>query len=48
MVGFGALTASSFAPLAEMGIVTALGVALALVAALVAVPAVIVVSGRSL
>ena len=47
IVGFGALTASSFAPLAEMGIVTALGVALALVAALIAVPAVILVSRRT-
>lgn len=47
MVGFGALTASSFAPLAEMGIVTVLGVALALAAALIAVPAVIVASGRT-
>ena len=47
MVGFGALAASSFAPLAEMGIVTALGVALALVAALIAVPAVILVSKRA-
>lgn len=47
MVGFGALTASSFTPLAEMGLVTALGVALALVAALVAVPAVVLVSRRS-
>jgi len=47
MVGFGALTASSFAPLAEMGIVTVLGVALALMAALIAVPAVIVASGRT-
>jgi predicted RND superfamily exporter protein len=48
MIGFGALTASSFAPLAEMGVVTALGVALALVAALVAVPAVLLVSRRSI
>jgi hypothetical protein len=48
MVGFGALTASSFGPLAEMGMVTVLGVGLALVAALVAVPAVILVSRRSL
>lgn len=47
MVGFGALTASSFAPLAEMGMVTVLGVALALVAALIAVPAVILVSGKT-
>ena len=48
IVGFGALTASSFAPLAELGLVTALGVALALVAALLSVPAVISVSERSL
>jgi predicted RND superfamily exporter protein len=47
MVGFGALTASSFAPLAEMGIVTVLGVALALVAALIAVPAVILMSRKT-
>lgn len=48
IVGFGALTASRFAPLAELGLVTALGVALALVAALLAVPAVILVSRRTL
>jgi hypothetical protein len=47
MVGFGALTASSFAPLAEMGTVTVLGVALALAAALIAVPAVILVSRKT-
>ena len=47
MVGFGALTASSFAPLAEMGMVTVLGVALALAAALIAVPAVILVSRKA-
>ena len=47
MVGFSALLASGFAPLAEMGMVTALGVALSLVAAVVAVPAVILASGRS-
>jgi uncharacterized protein len=41
MVGFGALMASSFAPLAEMGLVTTLGVALALVGGLCLVPAVI-------
>ena len=39
MVGFGALMASGFAPLAEMGVVTILGVALALTAAIVIVPA---------
>jgi predicted RND superfamily exporter protein len=44
MVGFGALTFSSFAPLAEMGMVTVLGVGLALAAALIAVPAAILVS----
>jgi hypothetical protein len=48
MVGFGALMASSFVPLAEMGLVTALGVGLSLVAALFAVPAVILVSRRPL
>jgi predicted RND superfamily exporter protein len=41
IVGFGALMASSFAPLAEMGLVTSLGVALALVGGLWLVPAVI-------
>jgi hypothetical protein len=41
IVGFGALMASSFAPLAEMGLVTSLGVALALVGGLWVVPAVI-------
>jgi predicted RND superfamily exporter protein len=41
MVGFGALMASSFAPLAEMGLVTSLGVALALVGGLCLIPAVI-------
>jgi uncharacterized protein len=41
IVGFGALMASSFAPLAEMGLVTSLGVALALVGGLCLVPAVI-------
>jgi hypothetical protein len=46
MVGFGALTASTFAPLAEMGLVTVLGVSLALAAALIAVPAVILVARR--
>lgn len=41
IIGFGALMASSFAPLAEMGLVTSLGVALALVGGLSIVPAVI-------
>ena len=41
IVGFGALMASSFAPLAEMGLVTSVGVALALVGGLCLVPAVI-------
>jgi predicted RND superfamily exporter protein len=39
IVGFGALLASSFKPLAEMGLVTALGVVMALVGALLVVPA---------
>jgi hypothetical protein len=41
IVGFGALMASSFTPLAELGLVTALGVALALAGGLWLVPAVI-------
>jgi predicted RND superfamily exporter protein len=41
IVGFGALMASSFEPLAEMGLVTSLGVALALAGGLWLVPAVI-------
>ena len=41
VIGFGALMASSFAPLAEMGLVTSLGVALALVGGLLYIPAVI-------
>jgi len=39
MIGFGALTASNFAPLAELGLVTSLGVALALAGGLWVVPA---------
>jgi uncharacterized protein len=42
IIGFGALMASSFAPLAEMGLVTSLGVALALVGGLLLIPAVLV------
>jgi predicted RND superfamily exporter protein len=45
IVGFGALMASSFEPLAEMGLVTALGVILALMASLWSVPAIILVFG---
>jgi predicted RND superfamily exporter protein len=41
IVGFGALMASSFAPLAELGLVTSLGVALALAGGLWLLPAVI-------
>ena len=41
IVGFGALMASNFAPLAEMGLVTSMGVALALVGGLGLIPAVI-------
>jgi predicted RND superfamily exporter protein len=47
IVGFGALMASSFQPLAEMGLVTALGVAMALVGGLLVVPAVILVFDKS-
>jgi len=43
VMGFGALMASSFAPLAEMGLVTSLGVALALAGGLLLIPAVILV-----
>ncbi len=45
IIGFGALMASSFAPLAEMGLVTSLGVALALAGGLLLVPAVILLGG---
>jgi predicted RND superfamily exporter protein len=41
IIGFGALMASNFAPLAEMGLVTSLGIALALAGGLWVVPAVI-------
>jgi predicted exporter len=46
MVGFGALMTSSFAPLAEMGLVTSLGVALALAGGLLLIPAVILLGER--
>jgi hypothetical protein len=42
MIGFGALMAATFKPLAELGLVTSLGVALALVGGLCLIPAVIV------
>ena len=42
IIGFGALMASTFTPLAELGLVTSLGVALALVGGLCLIPAVIV------
>jgi predicted RND superfamily exporter protein len=47
IVGFGALMASSFAPLAEMGLVTSMGVALALVGGLLLVPAVILLGEKT-
>ena len=53
IIGFGALMASTFTPLAELGLVTSLGVALALVGGLCLIPAVIVLGeekryGRSI
>jgi predicted exporter len=42
IIGFGALMAATFKPLAELGLVTSLGVALALVGGLCLIPAVIV------
>jgi hypothetical protein len=45
IVGFGALMASTFAPLAEMGLVTSLGVSLALAGGLWLIPAVILTGG---
>jgi hypothetical protein len=47
IVGFGALMASSFQPLAEMGLVTALGVAMALVGGLLVVPGIILLFEKS-
>jgi predicted RND superfamily exporter protein len=43
IVGFGALMAATFEPLAELGLVTAIGVGMALVAAIWILPAVVVV-----
>jgi predicted RND superfamily exporter protein len=48
IVGFGALMTSSFAPLAELGLVTSLGVALALAGGLLLIPAVILLGERRL
>jgi len=44
-IGFGALLAASFPPLAEMGLVTSLGVALTLAGGLWLIPAVILTGG---
>ena len=46
IIGFGALMTSSFAPLAEMGLVTSLGVTLALAGGLLLIPAVILLGER--
>jgi hypothetical protein len=46
IIGFGALLASSFTPLAEMGLVTSLGVALTLAGGLWLIPGVILIGGE--
>jgi len=46
IIGFGALMASTFSPLAEMGLVTSLGVALALAGGLWIVPAIILLGEK--
>jgi predicted RND superfamily exporter protein len=46
IIGFGALLASTFPPLAEMGLVTSLGVALTLAGGLWVIPAVILIGGE--
>jgi predicted RND superfamily exporter protein len=46
IIGFGALLASSFTPLAEMGLVTSLGVALTLASGLWIIPAILVIGER--
>jgi hypothetical protein len=46
IIGFGALLASTFPPLAEMGLVTSLGVALTLAGGLWIIPAVILLRGK--
>ncbi len=47
MIGFGALLAASFPPLAEMGLVTCLGVALTLAGGLWLIPCVILIRGEN-
>jgi len=46
IIGFGALLASTFPPLAEIGLVTSLGVALTLAGGLWVIPAVILIGGE--
>jgi hypothetical protein len=46
IIGFGALMASTFAPLAELGLVASLGVALALAGGLCLIPAVLVLDEK--
>jgi hypothetical protein len=46
IIGFGALLAATFPPLAEMGLVTSLGVALTLAGGLWIIPAVILIGGE--
>jgi predicted RND superfamily exporter protein len=46
IIGFGALMAATFPPLAELGLVTSLGVALTLAGGLWLIPAVILVGGE--
>jgi predicted RND superfamily exporter protein len=46
IIGFGALLAASFPPLAEMGLVTSLGVALTLAGGLWLIPGVILIGGE--
>jgi predicted RND superfamily exporter protein len=43
MLGFGALVVSSFEPLAELGLVTAIGVGFTLVGAMLLLPAIVIV-----
>jgi len=46
IIGFGALLAATFPPLAEMGLVTSVGVALTLVGGLWIIPAVLLIGGE--
>jgi len=48
IIGFGALLASSFTPLAEMGLVTSLGVALTLAGGLWIIPAILLIGEEKL